>query len=68
MQDGKITLVEVGGLPEGKLDGMSYSLWKFNVAAILDTHDLLEMMLGIVDSEPQETPDLANPTSPNPDL
>ena len=31
---------------EGKLDGMNYTLWKFKVATILDSCELLETVLG----------------------
>ena len=55
---------------EGKLDGMNYTLWKSKVTTILDSYELLEMMLGI-DLEPQATPNLVDPTRmipPNLDL
>ena len=31
---------------EGKLDGTNYTLWKFKVTAILDSYELLDVVLG----------------------
>ena len=47
---------------EGKLDGTNYTLWKFKITAILDSYELLDVILG-TDAKPQPTPDPANPGS-----
>ena len=55
---------------EGKLCDTNYTLQKFKVTAILDSYELLDVILGI-DAEPQPTPAPANPGStlpPNADL
>ena len=31
---------------EGKLDGTNYTLWKFKITAILDSYELLDVILG----------------------
>ena len=31
---------------EGKLDGTNYTLWKFKISAILDSYELLDVVLG----------------------
>ena len=36
---------------KGKLDGPNYTLWKFNITAILDSYELLDVILG-TDAEP----------------
>ena len=33
---------------EGKLDGTNYTLWKFKIIAILDSYELLDVVLGKV--------------------
>ena len=55
---------------EGKLDGSSYTMWNFNIGAILDSYELLDTLMGSieVDLELQPMPDPANPAqtiSPN---
>ena len=55
---------------EGKLDGANYTLWKFKITTILDSYELLDVILGI-NVEPQSTLDLADPSvmiPPNADL
>jgi len=32
---------------EGKLDGTNYTLWKFKIMAIIDSYELLKIVLGI---------------------
>ena len=46
---------------EGKLDGTNYTLWKFKITAILDSYELLDVILG-TDVEPQSTPDPTDPS------
>ena len=36
---------------KGKLDGTNYTLWKFKITAILDSYELLDVILG-ADAEP----------------
>lgn len=55
---------------EGKLDGTNYTLWKFKITSILDSYELLEVVLG-TDPEPTATPDPYNPAiiiPPNADI
>lgn len=55
---------------EGKLDGTNYTLWKFKITSILDSYELLEVVLG-TDPEPTATPDpynLAIIIPPNADI
>ena len=46
---------------KGKLDGTSYTLWKFKVTSILESYELLDVSLGI-DVEAQSTPNPADPS------
>ena len=39
---------------EGKLDGTNYTLWKFKITAILDSYELLDVILG-TDVDPGNT-------------
>ena len=51
-------------IPEGKLDGTNYPLWKFKMMAILQSFDLWDTAIGN-DPEPQPTRDsMGNATSP----
>ena len=47
---------------KGKLDGTNYTLWKFKITAILDSYELLDVILG-ANAEPHPTPDPTNPGS-----
>ena len=47
---------------EGKLDGTNYTLWKFKITKILDSYELLDVILG-TDAKPQPTLEPANPGS-----
>lgn len=42
---------------EGELDGTNYTPWKFKITAILDSYELLEMVMGI-------DPPTLDPTDP----
>ena len=46
---------------EGKLDGMNYTLWKFKINVILNSYELLDIVLGL---DPELVGTL-NPTNSN---
>ncbi|XP_068667719.1 uncharacterized mitochondrial protein AtMg00810-like [Aristolochia californica] len=52
---------------EGKIDGTNYLLWKFKITIVLDSYELLDIVLG-VDAEPVAVTDGGNTTPPNPQL
>ena len=45
---------------EGKLDGTNYTLWKFKISTILDSYELLDVVLGNL---PEPAP-ISNPLDP----
>ena len=48
---------------EGNIDGTNFTMWKLKITSILDSYEMLEIVLRGADEEPQETPDPNNPNA-----